>query len=191
MALAGFNLVFWKSMAVFSTPKLVYILWIIYNGFILNASVKMFLETTKCLLPFKSNNHFCSVQFSCSIVSDSLRPHGLQHARPPCSSPTPRVYSKSCPLSRWCHPTISSSVVPFSQLQSFSALGSFPVSQFFASGSQSIGVSASASVFPMNIQDWFPLGWTGWISLQSKGLSRVFSNTTVPKHQFFSAQLSL
>ena len=115
MALAGFNLVFWKSMAVFSTPKLVYILWIIYNGFILNASVKMFLETTKCLLPFKSNNHFCSVQFSCSIVSDSLRPHGLQHARPPCSSPTPRVYSKSCPLSRWCHPTISSSVVQLRQ----------------------------------------------------------------------------
>ena len=113
-------------------------------------------------------------------MSNSLRPHGLQHARPPCPSPTPRVYSDSCPLSRWCHPTISSSVIPFpSRLQSFPASGSFPVSQFFASGGQSCGVSASASVLPMNIQGWFPLGWTGWISLQSKELSRVFSNTTV------------
>ena len=113
-------------------------------------------------------------------MSDSLWPHGLQHARPPCPSPTPRIYSNSCPSHRWCHPTISSSVVPFfSHLQSFPALGSFPMSWFFASGGQSIGVSASASVLPMNIQDWFPLGWTGWISLQSKGLSRVFSNTTV------------
>ena len=133
-----------------------------------------------------------SVQFSYSVVSDSLWPHGLQHTRAPCPSPTPRVYSNSCPLSRWCHPTISSPVVPFSShLQSFPASGSFPMSQLFASGSQSIGVSASASVLPMNIQDWFPLGWTGWISLQSKGLSRVFSNTTVPRHQFFGAQLSL
>jgi len=132
-----------------------------------------------------------SVQFSHSVVSNSLWPHGLQHSRPPCPSPTPRVYSNSCPLSWWCHPAISSSVVPFSShLQSFQASRSFPMSQFFVSGGQSIGVSASTSVLPMNIQDWFPLGWTGWISLQSKGLSRVFSNTTLQKHQFFSAQLS-
>ena len=133
-----------------------------------------------------------SVRFSHSFVSNSFQPHGLQHTRPPCLSPTPRVYSNSCPLSWWCHPTISSSVIPFSScLQSFPASGSFPVSQFFTSGAQSIGFSASASVLPMNIQDWFPLGLTGWISLQSKGLSRAFSNTTVQKHQFFSTQLSL
>ena len=131
-----------------------------------------------------------SVQ-SLSRVQPPLLPDGLQHARPPCPSPTPGVYSNSCPLSRWCHPTISSSVVPFSRLQSFPASGSFPISQFFASGGQSIGVSASTSVLPMNIQDWSPLGWTGWISLQSKGLSRVFSSTTVQKHQFFGTQLSL
>ena len=125
-----------------------------------------------------------SVQFSCSVVSDSLRPHGLQDTRPPCPSPTPGVYSNSCPLSWWCHQTISSSVVLFSRLWSFTVSGSFQMSQFFASGGQSIGVSASTSVLPMSIQDWFPLGWTGWISLQSKGLSRVFSNTTVQKHQF-------
>ena len=120
-----------------------------------------------------------------SGVSDSLRPHRLQHARLPCPSPTPRVYSNSCPLSQWCHSTISSSVIPLSScLQSFPASGSFPMSQFFASGGQSIRASASASVLPMNIQDWFPLEWTDWISLQSKGLSRVFSNTTVQKHQF-------
>ena len=117
-----------------------------------------------------------SVQFSHSVMSDSLQPHGLQHARLPSPSPTPRAYSNSGPLSQWCHPTISSSVVPFSScLQSFPASGFFPLSYFFASGSQSIGVSASALIPPMNIQDWFPLGWTGWISLQSKGLSRVFS----------------
>jgi len=133
-----------------------------------------------------------SVQFSHSVVSDSLWAHGLQHARPPCSSPTPRVYSNSCPLSQWCHPTISSSVIPFSScLQSFPASGSFPMGQFFSSGGQSIGVSASATVLPMNMKDWFPLGWTDCISLLSKGLSRVFSNTTVQKHQFFGAQLSL
>ena len=137
-------------------------------------------------------NKLHSVQFSRSVMSDSLRPHGPQQTRPPCPSPTPRVYSNSCPLSWWCHPTISSSVIPISScLQSFPASGSFPMSQFFASGDQSIGVSASASVLPMNIQDWFPLGLTGWISLQSKGLSRVFSNTTVQKHQFSDAQLSL
>ena len=133
-----------------------------------------------------------SVQFSLSVVSHSLPPHGLQHARPPCPSPTPGVYSNSCPSSRWCNPTISSSVIPFSShLQSFPESGCFPMSYFFTSGGQSIGISASASVLPMNTQDWFPLGWTGWISLQSKGLSRVFSNTTTQKHQFFSAQLSI
>ena len=122
---------------------------------------------------------------------DSLQPHGLQHARPPCPSPTPGVYSNSFPLTRWCHLTIWSSVIPFSHLQSFPASGSFQMSQFFALGGQSFGVSASASVLPVNIQDWYPLGWTSWISLQSKGLSRVFSNTTVQKHQLFRAQLSL
>ena len=121
-------------------------------------------------------------------MPNSLRPHGLQHARLPCSSPTPRACSNSCPLSRWCHPTISSSVVPFSScLQSCPARGSFQKSQFFTSGGQSIG--ASASVLPMNIQDWSPLGWTGLISLQSKRLSRVFSSTTVQKHQFFALNL--
>ena len=130
--------------------------------------------------------------FSHSVMSNSLRPHGLQQARLPCSSQSPRVYSNSCTSSWWCHPTILSSVVPFSScLQSFPASGSFPMSQFFtSSGGQSIGVSASTSVLPVNIQDWFPLGWTDWISLQSKGLSRVFSNTTVQKHQFFGAQPS-
>ena len=133
-----------------------------------------------------------SVQFSHSVVSDSLRPHELQHARPPCPLTTPRVHPNPCSLSQWCHPTISSSVVPFSScLQSFPAPGSFPLSQNFASGVQRIEISAIASVLPMNTQDWSPLGWTGWISLQSKGLSRVFSNTTVQKHQSFSAQLSL
>ena len=133
-----------------------------------------------------------SIQFSHSVMSNALRPHGCQHTRHPCPSPTPRIYSNSHPLSQWCYPTISSSVVPFSSCpQSFPASGSFQISQYFASGGQGIGASASASVIAMNIQDWFPLGWTGWISLQSKGLSRVFSNTTVQKHQFFSAQLSL
>ena len=132
------------------------------------------------------------VQFSHSVVPDSLQPHELQHARLPCPSPTPRSHPNPCPLSRWCHPTISSSVVPFSSCpQSFPASGSFQMSQLFTPGGQSIRVSASASVLPINTQDWSPLGWTGWISLQSKGLSRVFSNTTVQKHQFFSAQLSL
>ena len=131
-----------------------------------------------------------SVQFSPSVVSDSLQPHGLQHARPPCPSPAPGVYSNSCPLSRWCHPTISSSVIPFSWLQSFPASGSFQMSQLLVSGGRSIGVSASTSDLQMNTQDWSPVGWTGWISLLSKGLSRAFSNTTVQKHQSFSAQLS-
>ena len=135
---------------------------------------------------------FSSVHFSRSVMSSSLRPHGLQHARPLCQSPTPGVYSKSCPLSQWCRPAISPSVILFSScLQSFPASGSFQMSWFFTSGGPSIGVSASASVLPMNIQDWLPLGWTGWISLQFKGLSRIFSNTTVQKHQLFGAQLSL
>ena len=135
---------------------------------------------------------FSSIQFSRSVMSNSLWPHEPQHARPPCPSPTPGVYPNPCPLSRWHHPIISSSVIPFSSCpQSFPASGSFQVSQFFASGGQSIGVSASTSVLPMNTQDWSSLGWAGWIFLQSKGLSRVFSNTTVQKHQFFSTQLSL
>ena len=134
---------------------------------------------------------FSSIQFSHLVVSDSLRHHESQHARPPCPSPTPGVDSNSCPLSRWCHPVISSTGVPFSSCsQSLPPSGLFPISQHFAWGGQSTGVSASASVLPKNTQDWSPLGWTGWISLQSKGLSRVFSNITVQKHQFFSVQLS-
>ena len=134
--------------------------------------------------------NFLLLLFSRSVKSKSLWPHGLQHTRLPYPSPSPRACSNSCTLSRWCHPTISSSVIPFSPcLQSFPATGSFLMSQLFTSGGQSIG--ASASVLPMNIQGWFPLGLTGWISLQSKGLSRVFSNTTVQKHQFFGTQLSL
>ena len=132
-----------------------------------------------------------SVQFSRSVVSDSLRPHELQHARPPCPSPTPGVHPNSCPSSQWCHPAISSSVVPFSSCpQSLPASESFPMSQLFEWGGHHIGVSALASVLPKITQGWSPLEWTGWISLQSKGLSRVFSNTTVQKHQFFRAQLS-
>ena len=137
------------------------------------------------------SHQLSSVQFSSvTVVSDSLWPHELWDARLPCPSLTTRECSNSCPSSQWCHPTISSSVIPFSShLQSFPASGSFPMSQFFASGGQRIGISVSASLLPMNIQDWFPLGWIGWISLLSKGLSRVFSNTTV--HQFFGTQLSL
>ena len=135
---------------------------------------------------------FSSLKFSHSVMSDSLRPHGLQHIRPPCPPPTPWACSNSCPLSQWCHPAISSSVIPFSScLQCFPASGSFPRSQFFTSGGQRIGASALASVLPVNIQDWFPIGLTGLIFLQSKGLWRVFSNTTVQKHQFFGTQLSL
>ena len=132
----------------------------------------------------------CSVQFSHSVVSDSLRPHESQHTRPPCPSQAPGVYSNSCPSSRWCHPVISSSVVPFfSCPQPLPASGSFPMSQHFAWGGQSIRVSASASVLPMNTQDWSLLGWTGWISLQSKGLSRVFSNTIVQKHRITNSRI--
>ena len=149
-----------------------------------------------CRLPFWSlHSIVCisdsSVQFSCSVMCDALWPHELQHARLPCPSQTPEVYSNPCPSSWWCHPSISPSVVPFSSFpQSLPASGSFPVSQLFTWGGQSTGVSASASVLPMNTQGWSPLGWTGWISLQSKGLSRVFSRTTVQKHQFFGTQLS-
>ena len=139
---------------------------------------------------------FSSIQFSHSVISDSLQPHGLQHARPPCPSPTRWAYPNSCPLSWWCYPTLSSSVVLFSSCpQSFPASGSFQMSQLFTSGGQSIGVSASTSVLPMNTQDWSPLGWTGWISFQSKGLSRVFSNhrskASILQHSaFFIVQLS-
>ena len=137
---------------------------------------------------FIYTNQFSSV----TVMSDSLRPHELQHTRPPCPSPTPGAYPNSCPLSRWCHPTISSSVAPFSFCpQSFPASGTFPMSQLLASGGQSIGASASSLVLPRSIKDWFPLGLTSWISLQSKGLSRVFTNTTIQKHQFSGVQLSL
>ena len=151
---------------------------------------------SRCLIntvPFTSYflSKRSSVQFSRSVVSDSLRPHEPQDARPPCPSPTPRVYSNSWPLSWWCHPAISSSVIPFSSCpQSLPASVSFPMSQLFVWDGQGIGVSASVSVLPMNTQDWSPSGWTGCISVQSKGLSRVLSNTTVQKHQFFGAQLS-
>ena len=137
-------------------------------------------------------NNLSSGQFTRSVMSDSLRPHELQHTRPPCPPPIPRVHPNPCPWSQWCHPTILCSVVPFSSCpQSFPASQSFPMSQFFTWSGQSIGVSASTSIPPMNTQDWPLLGWTGLISLQSKELSRVFSNTTVEKHQFFGAQLSL
>ena len=137
------------------------------------------------------HHHHHSVQFSCSVMSHSLQPHELQHARPPCPLLTLSVHPNSYPLSQWCHPTISSSVIPFSSCpQLFPASGTLKMSQLFASVGQIIGISASKSVIPMNTQDWSPLGWTGWISLQSKGLSRVFSKTTVQKHQFFGAQLS-
>ena len=144
------------------------------------------------LLCFLELLQFSSVQFSRSVMSDSLWHHESQHTSPLCPSQTPGVYSNSCPLSRWCHPAISSFVIPFSSCpQPLPASRSFPMSYFFASGGQSTGALVSASVLPINIQGWFPLGWSGWISLQSKGLLRVFSNTTIQKHQFFSAQLSL
>ena len=150
------------------------------------------LHPASCIILVLHIFQFSSVQFSRLFMSYSLQSHGLQHVRLPCPSPTPGACSDLCALSWWCHPTISSSVIPFSShLQSFPASGSFPMSQFFASGGQSIGVSASASVLPMNIQNWFPWGLTGLISLQSKEHSRVFSKTTVQKHQFFGAQLSL
>ena len=149
-----------------------------------------FTCTDKNLLP-PAGKPLSSVQFSRSVVSNSLQPHHPQHSRPPCPSPTLGVYPNSCPWRRWYHPTILSSVVHFSCLQSFPESGSFPMSQISTSGGQSIEVSFSVSVLPVNIQNWFPLGWTGWISLQSRGFSRVFSNTAVQKHQFFGTQLSL
>ena len=155
----------------------------------LQSSIVLHSNTNECFLLLNSQacNQFSSVQFSCSVVSDSAS-HESQHARTPCPSPTPRVYSNSCPSSQWCHPAISSSVIPFSSCPQFlPASGSFPMSQLFAWGGQSIGVSASASVLPMNTQDWSSLGWNGWISLLSRGFSRVFSNTTVQKHQFFAS----
>ena len=153
--------------------------------------VSIFPEEISNLSPFVVFFYY-SVQFSRSVMSDSLWPHEPQHARLLCPSPTPGAHPNSCPLSQWCHPTISSSVVPFSSCtQSFPASGSFQMSQLLVSSGQSIGVSASTSDLPMNTQDWSPLGWTSWISLQSKGLSRVFSNTKVQKHQFLGTQLSL
>ena len=165
--------------------------WTIWKGNIVN-HIKGDLSSFSYI--YQSRKHFwiISVQFSRSVLSNSLQPHGLKHARPPCPSPTPEVHSNSSPLSWWCHPTISSSVVPFSShLQSFPASGSFRMSQLLQSGGQSTGISASTSVLPMNIQDWIPLGWTSWISLLANGLSLVFSNTTVQKHQFFGAHFSL
>ena len=153
-------------------------MWLMYFVF-LHARMKKILTYAALCVTFKN---ITLVQLSHSVVSDSLRPHGLQHARPPCPSPTPGVYSNSSPLSRWCHPAISSSVIPFSCLQFFPASGSFAMSWLFTSGDQSTGASASTSVLLMNIQDWFPLGLTGLISLQSKGLLRVFSSPTVQKH---------
>ena len=159
--------------------------------FLLNIYIIVFLWVLFWALFSTYCTQSLSVQFSHSVVSNSLWPHELQHTRPPCPSPTPRVYSNSCPSSRWCHPTISSSVVPFSSCpQSFPVSVSFQMSQIVTSDDQSTGVSASTSVLPMNTQNWSTLGWTAWISLQSKD-SRVFSKTTVQKHQFFGAQLSL
>jgi len=182
---------FWCNLSCLSHAHLVILHPAAYGRFYGNInSAGIFILTDNKM---QSSSYKLSIQFSSITQSGpTLRPHELQHARPPCLSPTPGVYSNSCPLSQCCHPTISSSIIPWSTcLKSFPASGAFQMSQFFTSGGQSIGVSASASVLPVNIQDWFPLRWTGWISLQSKGLSRVFSNTTVQKHQFFSAQLSL
>ena len=160
---------------------------------LISISLKVLCNTFPAHFHLSKQIFWCTlVHFSHPVVSDSSQPHGPQHTRLPCPSPTPGIYSNSSPWSWWCHPTISSSVGPFSSCpQTFPASGSCQMSQLFASGGQSIGASASTSVLPMNTQDWSPLGWTGWISLQSKGLSRVFSNTTVQKHQFFGAQPSL
>ena len=155
-------------------------------------SLMLFLFIVLLYLYHKRVTEIGSVQFSHPDMYDYLWPRATQHTRPPCPSPTPRVHPKPCPSSRWCHPTMSSSVIPFSScLQSFWASGSFPMNQLFTWGGQNIGVSTSTSVLPMNTQDWFPLGWTSWISLQSKGLWKVFSNTTIQKHQFFGTHLSL
>ena len=181
-----FNL--WGTREAHSQSGLIYYIYIICVLLILFKTLVSLYVLSHVV---RTQSYILHVQFS-SVVSESLWPHGLQHARLPCPPPIPGAYSNSCPLSQWCHPIISSSVVLFSShFQSFPASESFQMSQHFTSGGQSIGVSASASVLPMNIQDWFPLGWTGWISSQSKELSRVFSNTTVKKHQFFDTQLSL
>ena len=167
------------------------LLLLFWNNYLIGScknSTESFMNPPPSAMSFYMPGHW--LLFSCSVVWDSLRPLGLQHARLPCPTPTPGVCSNSCPSRKWYHPTISFSVVPFSScLQSFPASGSFPMSQLLLAGGQSIGASASASLLPLNFQDWFPLGLTGWISLQSKGLSRVFSNTTVQKHQFFSTLL--
>ena len=164
-----------------------FFLWLNYIPLCIYTTISLFIHPLVDISVFSIS----SVQFSHSVMSNSLQPHESQHTRPPCPSPTPGVYSSSCPSSWWCDPAISSSVIPFSSCpQSLPASGSFQMSQLFTWGGQSIGVSASASVLPMNTQDWSHLGWTGWISLQSKGLSRVFFNTTVQKDQFFGTQLS-
>ena len=178
----------WSDGTSGSTKSMILVFWML--SYKPAFSLSSFPSSRRSLAPL----HFLPFslgQFNHSVMSDSLRPHESQHARPPCPSQTPKVYSNSCPSSQWCDPTISSSVIPFSFcLQPLPASGSFPTSQLFTWGGQSIGVSASASVLPMNTQDWSPLGWTGWISLQSKGLSRVLSNTIVQKHQFFGPHLS-
>ena len=178
----------WTLPAPLQSPHMAPSQWI--RIFSLDSSKLSLVQTQRHRYETQVVHDCQSVQFSCSVVSDSLQPHEPRHTRPPCPSPTPRVHPNPRPLSRWCHPTISSSVVPFSSCpQSLPVSGSFPMSQLFVPGGH-IGVSASTSVLPMNTQDWSPLGWTGWISLQFKGLSRVFSNTTVQKHQFFGSQLS-
>ena len=194
-----------KQLRCPSTDEWMRKLWYIYRMEYYSAIKKNTLESVLMrwikLEPFiqsevsqkeKHQYSISSVQFHRSVMSNTLQAPEPQYARPPCPSSTPRVHPNPCPLCLWCHPTISSSVIPFfSHPQSFPASGPFQMSQLFASGGQSIGISASVSVLPMNIQDSFPLRWTGWICLQSKGLSRIFSNTTVQKHQFFSDQLSL
>ena len=204
-----YKLSFLKIKYVLPSTGKWYKIKLIYREQFLQNDESIFAEKTVFSIPNRPNNKYLcficiiywptmfkyssiSVQFSRSVVSDSLWPHEPQHARPPCPLPTPGVHPNPCPSSRWCHPTISSSVVPFSSCpQPFPASGSFPAGQFLASVGQNTGVLASPSVLPMNTQDWSPLGWTGWISLQSKGLSSIFFNTTVQKHQFFGAQLSL
>ena len=187
LAMKFFNFCSSESFFYFSFSFEIYFFWhrmLDCQGF-LCACLFVWFAGAGAALPFSS------VQFSHSVVSDSLQPHESQHTRPPCPSPTPGVHSKSCPSSQWCHPAISYSVIPFSSCpQSLPASEFFPMSQLFSSSGPSIGVSALASFLPKNTQGWTPLGWTGWISLQSKGLSRVFSNTTVQNHQLFSAQLS-
>ena len=181
------QIIAWMVVTIGSSSNLLYLPPLAESESVTPRVLSDSLNTKDYNLP----SQFSSVQFSGSVVSNSLWPHESQHARPTCPSPTPRVYSHSCPSSWWCHPAISSSVISFSSCpQSLPASGSFSMSQLFSWHGQSIGVSALASVLPMNTQDLSPLGWTGWISLQSKGLSRVFSNTIVQKHKFFGAQLS-